>query len=388
MFGNWKRAIAIGFATLALAGCKVIPDGGTVQQPGPVATAPAAPSETVLPTDAARHRVALLVPLSGSNAAVGQAIANATTMALLDTSADNLRITTYDTAQGAGAAASRAVSDGNALILGPLVREDVGAVLAQARPANIPLITFSNDAGIARPDVFVMGLIPEQSVIRTVNFAIEQGARRFAVLAPEGEYGDRALAALRSATGNRASVVQAERFSRSNRSIVSAAQRLTTAGGFDTVLIADGARLVAMAAPELKDAGVALPSIIGTELWAGESSLADIRELNGAWFATVSDSRMDGFVRSYETRFGETPNRLAPLGYDAVLLTLRIARNWQPGQAFPVSRLIDSGGFLGVDGPFRFLSNGTSERALEVRQIGNGRVDIVNAAPTSFAAGN
>ena len=56
----------------------------------------------MLPTDTARHRVALLVPLSGENAAVGRSIANATTMALLDTNAENLRITTYDTATGAG----------------------------------------------------------------------------------------------------------------------------------------------------------------------------------------------------------------------------------------------------------------------------------------------
>lgn len=386
MFGIWKRASLAIFATLALAGCKVIPDGGGPQGPsGPVIEQPQTPSETVLPTDTDRHRVALLIPISGSNSDIGQAIANATTMALLDTSAENLRITTYDTSQGAGAAASRAISDGNKLILGPLVREDIGAVLAQARPAGVPLISFSNDAGVARPDVFVMGLIPEQSIARTVDFAISQGARRFAILAPEGEYGDRALAALRASTsGSSTSVVAVERFSRSNRSIVSAAQRLSTAGGFDTVLIADGARLVAMAAPELKSAGEALPSIIGTELWAGEASLDSIPTLRGAWFSTVSDERLAGFVRSYEARFGETPNRLAPLGYDAVLLTLRIARDWRPGTDFPVSRLIDDGGFLGVDGAFRFRANGTSERALEVRQIGNGTVGVVDAAPARF----
>lgn len=385
MIGMWKRAAMVAFATLALAGCKVIPEGGPIETTGPVAEQPQGPSETVLPTDTTRHRVALLVPLSGDNAEVGQSIANATTMALLDTSADNLRITTYDTAQGAGAAASRALADGNKLILGPLVREDVGAVLAQARPANVPLITFSNDAGIARPDVFVMGLIPEQSIARTVAFAIEQGARRFAILAPEGEYGDRALAALqRAATGNTTSVVAIERFSRSNRSIVSSAQRLNTAGGFDTVLIADGARLVAMAAPELKDAGVALPSIIGTELWSGETALAALPELRGAWFSSVADGRWGQFVQSYQTRFGQQPNRLATLGYDSVLLTLRIAREWQPGREFPIGRLIDDGGFLGLDGPFRFRSNGTSERALEVRQIGNGSVGVVDAAPARF----
>ena len=91
----------------------------------------------MLPTDTARHRVALLVPLSGENAAVGRSIANATTMALLDTNAENLRITTYDTAhrrrQRRRAARSR---DGNKLILGPLVREDVtaGAGRRRARP--------------------------------------------------------------------------------------------------------------------------------------------------------------------------------------------------------------------------------------------------------------
>jgi hypothetical protein len=59
--------------------------------PGTPGTSPppreTAPQENVLPSDAGRHRVALLVPLTGPNAAVGQAIANATTMALLDTNA-------------------------------------------------------------------------------------------------------------------------------------------------------------------------------------------------------------------------------------------------------------------------------------------------------------
>ncbi|HSG56986.1 MAG TPA: penicillin-binding protein activator, partial [Paracoccaceae bacterium] len=155
MFGNWRRGLAVAFITLALAGCKVIPDGGSG---GPVTDAPVAvptdvPSDTALPQDEGRHRVALLVPLSGENGAVGQSIANATTMALLDTNAENLRITTYDTSAGAARAASRAIADGNQLILGPLGRDDVATVLAQARPAGIPLITFSNDAGVAAADV-------------------------------------------------------------------------------------------------------------------------------------------------------------------------------------------------------------------------------------------
>ena len=61
--------------------------------------------------DEGRHRVALLVPLSGANAEVGQAIANAAQMALLDSNSDALRITTYDTASGVTGATNRALAD-------------------------------------------------------------------------------------------------------------------------------------------------------------------------------------------------------------------------------------------------------------------------------------
>src|SRR3546814_17116216 len=68
-------------------------------------------------------RVALLVPLAGTNAGVGQSIANATMMALLDSQSQRVRITNYDTSKGAAAAARQALADGNKLIIGPLLAE-------------------------------------------------------------------------------------------------------------------------------------------------------------------------------------------------------------------------------------------------------------------------
>ena len=94
--GDWRRLAIVG-ASLVLAACSVVPKG-TATAPPPVAE----PSPDLLPTDSQRHRVALLVPTSGANAAVGQSIANAATMALLDTNATNLRVTTYDTATNPG----------------------------------------------------------------------------------------------------------------------------------------------------------------------------------------------------------------------------------------------------------------------------------------------
>lgn len=377
-----RRMLVLAGTAAFLAGCSVIPKGTPT---GPVATPTPEPSASTLPNDDTRHRIALLVPMSGSNAAVGQSIANATTMALLDTNASNLRITAYDTATGAKSAAARAIADGNRLILGPLLGSNVAAALSEARPANVPLISFSNDTSVAGADVFVMGHIPEQSIERTVRFARSRGATNFAAIIPDGEYGRRAEAALGTsvaAAGGR--VVAKETYARGNTSIVSAAQRLRAKGGYDTVLIPDGARLAANGAAELKSDGD-LPRILGTELWSGENSVASSVALHDALFSAVSDARYKRFTDSYQSRFSSQPYRISTLGYDAVLLTLRIAQNWKVGTAFPTARLRDSGGFLGLDGPFRFRRDGIVERAMEVREVGNGQVVVVSAAPARFA---
>jgi hypothetical protein len=106
--------------------------------------------------------------------------------------------------------------------------------------------------------------------------------------------------------------------------------------------------------------------------------------LRGAWFAAVPDTRFKRFSDSYKARFGGQPYRIATLGYDSVLLTLRVARNWKPGASFPTANLFESGGFLGLDGPFRFRTNGVIERALEVREVRQGGITVVSPAPVRF----
>ncbi|MBS0483324.1 MAG: penicillin-binding protein activator [Proteobacteria bacterium] len=373
-----RRHLVAVTTALLLAGCKIIPAAPN--------RAPPPPPKGSLPVDVQRHRIALLVPLSGPNAAVGQAIANATTMAVLDTNAKSIRITTYDTSDDPAAAANRALADGNKLFLGPVQTDEVTAVAAVARAAHIPLITYSSDSALAAPDVFVMGVTPENSIRRTVAYAHTNGARRFGLLAPSGDYGSRATAAFAAAVHSAGdTIVGSATYDRSNTSILSAAQRLRSKGNLDAILIADGARFAVIAAPRLKPAATATPRLLGTELWSGDSTVAKTPALRGAWFSSVSDTRFRQFAESYKARFGGAPYRLSTLGYDSVLLTVRIARDWKDGTAFPASRLTDQGGFLGLDGPFRFTPSGQIERSLEVREARGGSVAIVSAAPDKFA---
>lgn len=375
---NRRRLILLAGVAL-LAGCKVIPKG-----PGTTPPPESEPGDA-LPADKARHRVALLVPLSGPNAGLGQSIANATTMAILDTNAQTVRITTYDTSAGAGPAAAQAMREGNKLILGPLLGSDVAAVTAVTRPARVPLITFAGDARVAARDVYVLGTTMDNSILRVVSHARSKGITRFAVLAPKGEAGSRASAvyadAVRAVGGT---LVASDSYDRGNNSVLSAAARLKAKGGFQAVLLADSPRIAGQAAARLKGNGIGNPRFLGTDQWSGDPAASSTPALRGAWFAALADTRFRQFTTSYQARFGAAPYRQATLGYDAVLLVVRIAREWRGNAAFPVGRLADSGGFLGLDGPFRFNATGLGERALEVRETRAGGVTIIAAAPERF----
>lgn len=379
--GLWRWLGVTVLAVLAAACATVVP---RTQAPVEQVQTPVEPGPG-LPVDTQRHRIALLVPQTGPDAAVGTAIANATTMALLDSRSDRIRITTYDTATGAAAAAQAAVADGNRLILGPLLSDDVRAVQPIARAANVPLISFSNDSSVAGNGTFLLGFEPGQAVARVVAHARANGVNRFAALVPRSVYGERALAAMRNAaTTAGGTLVATEYFDRSATGLSGAARRLARTGGFDAVLIADGGQTAIRAVPLLRQGGAASARILGTELWNTEAALGGNAAMRGAWFASVSDTLYGQLATRYRERYGAAPYRLSSLGYDAVLLTIRVARDWRPGTVFPQARLFQEDGFGGIDGIFRFDTRGIAVRALEVSEVRAGGFTVVDPAPTRW----
>jgi ABC-type branched-subunit amino acid transport system substrate-binding protein len=380
-----RAAIVAG--ALILSGCQtIVPRGPAPTKRPPIERpVPSQGVETGIPTDIERHRVALLVPLSGPNAGVGQSLANATQMALLDTKNERVRITTYDTNGGAAAAAQHALADGNRLILGPLLADDVRAVTPIARRAGVPVISYSNDATVAGSGAYLMGYAPAQSIGRVVDYAHGQGISSFAGLVPNGIYGERASTAfLRAVEGAGGQVVTLQTYDRAPGSLAAAVTRMAKNSPYQAVLIADGAGAASAGVPLIRRNGGGNARVLGTELWNSEAAVVSKPALNGAWFASVSDNLYRQFAAKYRARFGAAPFRLSSLGYDSVLLTVRIARDWPVGSAFPEDRLRDRGGFSGIDGAFRFGRDNVAERALEVQEIRGGAVVIVSPAPSGF----
>ena len=366
---------------LATFGASLLLTGCQTGRRGPVAPSRPEPQGPAVPTE--RNLVAVIVPTSGSDGAIGQSIANAANLALADSREQSLRITTYDSAGpgGAAGAARRALDDGARLILGPLLAEDVRAAAPIARKADVPLIAFSNDEGVAGDGVYIMGFTPGQSIGRVVAQARATGRANFAALVPTGLYGQRATQAMLAAvrrSGGRMTVV--EQFNRSPAAVKAAANRLRGKGSFDAVLIGDSGRMAALAAPALPQA----PKFMGTELWASDKTLGRTPALRGAWYAAAPDTRFNQLATRYRTRYGKSPYRLASLGYDAVLLAVRSARNWPVGKPFPARGLVDKNGFSGVDGNFRFGRDGIAERLLEVRQVTATGTTVVSPAARAF----
>lgn len=371
---------------LLLAACSTVVPRGAVPPPRAAPPPPVArpQPQTGLPEDGERHRVALLVPLSGPNAAVGQSIANAAALALADSGGKALRVTTYDTGAGAAVAARKALADGNGLFLGPLLAEDVRAVAVPAAAAGVPVIAFSNDAGAAGDDVWLLGFSPGQSIERVVRYARGRGLTRFAGLIPQGPYGRAAAATLiRTAEAAGGSVAAMQSYDRTPKSIAAAVATLSKQH-YDAVLIADSGRVAVQMVPLLRKQGGASARLLGPELWNAEPGLNASPVMAGAWFASVDDAMFARMSERYRARYGRTPYRIASLGYDAVLLTGRIARGWKPGARFPVDALADEGGFAGVDGAFRFGRGHVAERALAVHQLAPGGGSVVSAAPAQF----
>jgi ABC-type branched-subunit amino acid transport system substrate-binding protein len=326
------------------------------------------------------------VPLTGRDAGLGQSILNAANLALLDTGGERIRITAYDTAAAGGAvrAANEAIAEGNGLILGPLLAEDARAVGPIARQNDVPVIAFSNDVAVAGNGVFLMGFTPGQSIARVVSFARTRGAQSFGALVPTNVYGERAARAMTQAVeGAQGRLVGIQTFDPTAAGIRGASTRLLAQGGIDAVLLADVPRAILPGMPVLRAASPQ-PRLLATERWASEGNIGANVALRGAWFAAPSDTVFNQFRTRYRARYTSAPFRLASLGYDAVLLTVRVAVNWQVGRTFPIRALRDSEGFSGVDGAFRFGRDGVADRALEVREVTAAGTSVISPAPRGF----
>lgn len=370
-----------------------------------------APQPNAPPNGGGVVKVALLLPLSGSNSDLGKSMLEAAQLALFTTGGDKLTLVPRDTGgttDGAVNAARSALSEGAQLILGPLLAAEVEAVKPVARDARVNMIAFSTATQLAGGNAFLMGFLPRQEVMREVSVAHDKGMSRFAALVPQSPYGRVMTDALReSAAVVGGTVAKVEYIDSRAADPGSAVQRLMAAGpaassapagagmapppapaanvAFDALLLPEGGAQLKQIAQQLQAAGLNTRQVrlLGSGLW-DDTAINGEPALYGGWFAASPPDQRREFEAKFQSTYGHPAPRLASLAFDAAALAAVLAKSGGP-DPFTQEAIQNPGGFTGVDGLFRFTRDGLVQRGLAVLEVGPGGNTVVVPAPQNFA---
>ena len=397
---NWMLRAAASCLGLALLGAC---SGNVPKVEGQAALqgqreVPATPAKELV-------KVALILPVSasGQTGLIGKSLKQAAELALFERDNPTLQLIVKDdkgTPEGAKAAAEEAVKAGAALILGPLFAKSVTAVAPVARQAGIPVITFSNDRQVAGNGVYLLSFQPGPDVDRVVSYAAEQGKRRFVALVPEDPFGKIAEAAFKDAAArSQVTLVAIERYPASANGTLEPMRRIAEA---IKAAEAQGVPIDALFVPggqdNLEVVGRLLPQadidtskvkLIGTGGLDYPNAGRDAR-IVGAWYPGPDPRGWNDFAQKYAKSYNQSPPRIASLAYDAVSMAIALASGQD---RFTPAALTRSTGFTGVDGSFRLLADGVTERGLailEVQKFGAGVLDPAappRPLPTPAASG-
>jgi len=405
---------------VALSGCGQQTSGryGNGYQSG--AFAPTSLGANTPEFGGASRGAALLVPLTGPRADLGQVLLHAAQLALQDNRGISLdALDTGGTQAGAATAAQTAVTKGDSIILGPLTSAETASAAKVARGAGIPILAFTNDASQSQPGVWPLGISPDQQIRRLVIAAQAQGKTQFAALLPDSDFGRAMATALTSATASAglpppnirmhgpgmAAVTAAARdlSDYANRrgpidAKVKAARALGTPDGrreaqelvktpipppsFNVLLLADtGDNLQEIAAIlPYYDIDRSAVQIIGPALWADPTSGSGA--VQGAWYAAPDNATRADLQREYTAKYGSPPSPLADLAFDAASVAKVSIGPGGAGMAI----LTQPGGFVGTDGWFTLLPDGRVRRGLAVFRIERAAPELIDPAPESAAS--
>lgn len=370
----------------------------TTVQPGtaviaqdPGLTDPSARDALGRAVDPSRPRVALLLPLSGQAASVGQAMQNAAEMALFDFGIQNFTLIPRDTGgnpTGAEAAARAAMQDGAQLVLGPLFSESVSAAGRVAAANGVNVVAFTTDSAVAGGNVLIMGRLPVNQIDRVVTYSQQQGLNTFGLLAPDDRYGRAVSEALQDVARRRGAGLSRVQFyatAADDEHYYNIVRDVVQSASFDALMIPDTGLRLRQVASLVPYYGLRRTQLLGTGIWDGENVGVE-QALRGAIYAAPQPDlpARQSFETRYRQLYGAPPPSLASLAYDAVGLAIYLSQNPTGTTPFSRSALTNPNGFTGADGIFRFRTDGRVERGLAVMRVTADGAEVLDPAPGSF----
>jgi len=273
-------------------------------------------------------KVALLLPLSGGQAAAAAAVRDGFLAGYYGEQRRKPEVRFYDTASGAAAAYARAVDAGNDFVVGPLGRDEVDAVFA-AQALPVPLLALNRGSRTPPPGSAGFSLSPEDEGIASAEYLVERGARRVLVIAGSEDSQRRAASALGDRLRQRGAEV-AGRIDYTVETVLA----LAPDARVDAVFLALKGTQARALAPQLAAAGLGnTPRVATSQLVSGTGRSSDDVLLDGILFPTetwgvhgVAGLPSPASVaQRLDTAKGPAA-RLFAFGFDAWLVTAYLER--------------------------------------------------------------
>ena len=325
--------------------------------------------EPALPPAGTIGRAALLAPLSGSRASIGQIMRQVASIGGgANGSAEVFVVDSGETAESAIAAARSAVADGAVMIAGPLFSGQARPV-ADAVGRNVPVVALTNDSSVAGGSLFVFGVTPLQSAKSVMGFAAARGLRDIAVVVPPGQFGELTIAASQTVASGFGFNLVAPVISSGSAGLIDELRRAGDGKLPDAVYLPIVGGPFEAQAAAISGAGI---QILGSDQWAAINAQR-ISVLEDAWYAAPDPVRFEAFAIALENQAETDVGVVAGLTFDAVEMMRLLGRIGDQNR----DGLLREAGFDGIVGPYRFLESGQCERGLAILRVTSGATNLI-----------
>lgn len=326
--------------------------------------------------------VGALLPLSGKRRLVGEAAQRGLALAAGAFGDGSLEVALEDVGEAKGRAAEAVdalAARGVVGLVGPADKDSAEEAARRAEALGIPLVTLDvGDVPLAgSPHVFRVVVPVEARARALAAWALAKGRKRFAILAPDIPYGQRAAAAFRAEVlAGGGDIVADEKYPKDATSFVGPVAKIKDAP-FDALFIPDAAARLELVTPQLAVAdlvvappgakkpkrGRAIVLLATAEAITGRFLKGSGRYTNGAvlapgFYPDDGDERTATYVARFRNVFGEDPTYLDAYAYDAAMLLRQAVERGGEGRDTVAAWLAAVRGVPGLTGDIAFDGHG------------------------------
>ncbi len=171
-------------------------------------------------------------------------------------------------------------------------------------------------------------------------------------------------------------VVAAESYSKGDTDFKAQLTKIA-ASGAEALFVPDYYNTVALIANQAKSTGLAIP-LMGVDGWDGVLTAAKPEDVEGYYFANHysnedQDPKVQAFLAGYKTAYGEDPNALGALGYDAAYILAEAIKKANSTDGAKIIEALKATDYTGVTGNVKFDADRNPTKSVTIIQILGGQ---------------